>query len=99
MKGIGRTIDIQNQYSYVTPVLYRFKDKYWEPFRGNHKDLRVWHRTDGPATINHEKRNPVHVWVYMDKMVSITKWCKDHGVDEFDISEEEALIMWSELLC
>lgn len=77
----------------VHPMLYRDKDKFW--FMGSR--FSDYHRMDGPAIMRYALDR---VWCYNDEdwTDEVNRWCENNEVDVEDMSEEEILIMWNEII-
>lgn len=85
----------------IIPVIDREKTKYWEPNR----DLNTWHRFAGPAIIGvhprwQAKPNSLD-WYFNGVRIKnhlVDEWCDRREIDAHDLSDEDAMIMWSEIL-
>lgn len=100
----GDILSHTNPYLIVVPIMYRDKDKFWEHL--DHKGLSRYYlfRLDGPAEIYGDAHRTGFTrfqrdWSYKNVECTdkVSHWCSRHNYDIDDLSEEELIIMWTEI--
>lgn len=81
-------------YSGVVPDIYRDKDKFWYVI--DSKNRFKLRRLEGPAMLSNVK-----TWSIgdgLDYFDIVVDWCRARDLDPDDLSEEDAVVMWSEII-